>query len=328
MAKKSENRIVMIFRLFWDGIVLYCKNLDTFLKYMFFPVIGQILGVFLIFAANYIFIVNIGSWVKQNPVLDSLPLVFTLLIICVFPGFLVFCKAFFDYLVAMASLNSMVYVSRGNKMKNKPLDTKAHDDDLKKRLGKYVALLLLLSILTAVGLFPLFIIPFGVLSVYLCLVFQVFMLEETTSPMAAFKRSFDLVKTNFAITFLLLALSFALTYCLIPGVIVWAMEKGNLVQYLAIPVQNYLDVLPINQILDEFLASLTDMTPTALQVSYEIMSKVDISQFAPEITKMLISLIVTGFLLPLRCSWFTLLYKTFDFEKTEELRKADSKRGK
>lgn len=110
---------------------------------MLFPVFGMIAGATLIFTVNYFFIVNIPSLIKQYPILDNIPLVFTLLLICVFPGFLIFCKAFFDYIIAYASLNSMVYVSRGAKMKNKPLDTKTHDDVLKKRLGKYLVMLLI-----------------------------------------------------------------------------------------------------------------------------------------------------------------------------------------
>ena len=288
MAKKSENRITMIFRIFWEGIVLYCKYLDTFLKYMFFPVFGQLIGIFLIFTANYFFIINIPVLIKKYPLLDNLPLVFTLLIICVFPGFLIFCKAFFDYIIALTSLNSMIYVSRGDKMKNKSLDTKAHDDVLKKRLGKYIILLLIISILGLIGMFPLFIIPFGVLFVYFCLIFQVFMLEESTTPITVFKRSFELVKSNYAVTFLLLALSFALTYCFIPGIIIWAVEKGDLLQYLCIPVQKYLDILPINQMLDGVLASFSSILNNSFQISYDIKSMVNITQFAPEITKMMI----------------------------------------
>ena len=125
---------------------------------------------------------------------------------------------------------------------------------------------------------------------------------------------------------MLLALSFALTYCFIPGIIIWAVEKGDLLQYLCIPVQKYLDILPINQMLDGVLASFSSILNNSFQISYDIKSMVNITQFAPEITKMMISLIVTGFLLPLRCAWFTLLYKTFDFEKTDELRKQDAKK--
>lgn len=77
-----------------------------------------------------------------------------------------------------------------------------------------------------IGIFPLFIIPFGVICIYFCLIFQVFMLEESTTPINAFTRSFNLIKGNFLITFTLIALSFILTYWLLPDLFVWLFEKS------------------------------------------------------------------------------------------------------
>lgn len=339
MAKKSNNRILMTLQLFGDGIVWYCKYLDTFIKYMFFPVFGQIIGVFLIFAANYYFIVNIPKLVKQYPLLDNIPLVFTLLIICVAPGFLIFGKAFFDYLIAFTSINSMAYVSRGEKMKNKPLETKTYDDLLKKRLGKYIILLLLFSLLFIVGICPLLTVPYLILCVYLSLTFQVFMLEDSVSPIGAFKRSFYLVKTNFGITILLISLSFILTYWLIPNIFVFAFEKSKLIPYLSIPAQSYLDILPVKELFSTLIDSIINSAAslpqevnsqlTALQnTDLSLNSFINTSDLAQQIVKSIISASVIAFLLPLRCAWFTLLYKIFDTEKTEELRKNDSKKGK
>ena len=306
---------------------------------MFFPVFGQIIGLALIFTANYFFIVNIPSLIKQYPILDNIPLVFTLLLLCVAPGFLIFSKAFYDYLVAFGSLNSMVYVSRGDKMKNKPLDTKAHDDVLKKRIGKYILFLLLLTLLFTVGMFPLFLVPFAIVMVYFSLVFQVFMLEENVTPISVFQRSFHLVKTNFGITFLLLALSVGLTYWLLPNLILFGAEKGKIVYYLTIPIQKYIDILPVNDLVSVMWSNVLDKAGSIspdieaqisnLQgVKVNINNLVDTYKLANNIVQMSICGIVTAFLLPLRSAWFTLLYKTFDFEKTEELRKNDSKKGK
>ena len=326
MAKKSENRISMIFNIFKDGIVWYCKYMDVLLKYMLFPVFGQIIGLALIFTANYFFVVNIPHLIKQYPILDNIPLVFTLLLICVFPGFLVFCKAFYDYIIAMGSLNSMAYVSRGEKMKNKPLDPKTHDDVLKKRFGNYIVLILLISLLGLIGSFPLFIIPFAIVLVYLCLVFQVFMLEESTPPLAAFKRSFDLVKTNFGITSLLLGLSFVLTYVILPNLFVWAIDKANAIDFLAYPIHKYLEILPIQDIVNSSIASLTSGLPLDMPISINTDAAFNIHDIACSVVCSLIGFAVIGLLLPMRSCWFTLLYKTFDFEKGEELRKMDYKK--
>lgn len=300
--------------------------MDVLLKYMLFPVFGQIIGLALIFTANYFFVVNIPYLIKQYPILDNIPLVFTLLLICVFPGFLVFCKAFYDYIIAMGSLNSMAYVSRGEKMKNKPLDPKTHDDVLKKRLGNYIVLVLLISLLCLVGGFPLFIIPFAILCVYLSLVFQVFMLEESTPPLGAFKRSFDLVKTNFGITCLLLGLSFLLTYLILPNLIVWAFDKANAIDFFAYPIHKYLEILPIQDIVNSSIASLTSGLPLNMPISIDTNAAFNIHDTACSVVCGLIGLVVIGLLLPMRSCWFTLLYKTFDFEKGEELRKMDYKK--
>lgn len=326
MAKKSENRILMILNIFKDGVIWYCKYLDVLLKYMLFPVLGQILGLVLIFTANYFFVVNIPHLIKQYPILDNIPLVFTLLLICVFPGFLVFCKAFYDYIIAMGSLNSMAYVSRGEKMKSKPLDTKTHDDILKKRLGKYIILVLMFSLLALIGAFPLFIIPFAIVCVYLSLILQVFMLEESTPPLGAFRRSFDLVKTNFGITCLLLGLSGALTYWLLPNLIVWAFDKASAINYLAYPIFKYLEILPIDELVNSAVTTLTSGLPLNIPISVDVNSAFNIHDIACSVVRSLIGVSVIGLLLPMRSCWFTLLYKTLDFEKGEELRKTDYKK--
>lgn len=339
MAKKTTKRIFMIFKIFWEGITWYCKYLDTFVKYMFFPVVGQIIGVFVIFTANYYFIVNIPQLIKQYQLLDNIPLVFTLLILCVAPGFLIFAKAFFDYLIAFTAINSMVYVSRGDKMKNKPLDTKTHDDILKKRLGKYILLILLFSLFFIVGICPLLIVPFIILCVYFSLVFQVFMLEESVSPINAFKRSFYLVKTNFGITVLLLVLSYTLTYWLLPQIFIFGFEKAKAIPFLAYPVQSYLDILPIKEIcssfLDNAMTSVSNLPPeiasqinTLQTTNFRLNSFVNTAELSQNFVRLIIGASVTVFLLPIRCAWFTLLYKTFDTEKTEELRKNDLKKEK
>lgn len=326
MAKKSENRILMILNIFNDGVIWYCKYLDVLLKYMFFPVFGQILGLILIFTANYFFVVNIPHLIKQYPILDNIPLVFTLLLICVFPGFMVFCKAFYDYIIAMAALNLMVYVSRGEKMKKEPLDPKIHSDVLKNRLAKYIIFILILSVLLCIGSFPLLIIPFVIVLVYLSLIFQVFMLEESSTPLGVFKRSFELVKTNFGITCLLLGLSGLLTYWLLPNLIIWAFYKANAIDFLAYPIHKYLEILPVQELLNNFISTVTGGLPLEMPISININSLFNIHDIACNIVCFVIGVSVVGLLLPMRSCWFTLLYKTFDFEKGEELRKTDYKK--
>lgn len=335
MAKKSSNRFIMILRIFWEGIIIYCRNIDKFLLYMFFPVFGMLTGLFLIFTANYFYVINVPSMIRTFPVLDNIPLIFTISLICVFPGFLIFCKAFYDYIIALTALNSMVYVSRGEKIKNKQLDTKAHENILKKRTGKYLLLLLMFSILSLIGINPLLLIIYGVLCIYFILIFQVFMLEESVSPLGAFKRSFHLVKGNFLITSVLLSVSGLVTYLFLPAMFVWIVEKINIMPFLIYPVQQYINILPIEELINNFaqytttalsnnlLLSGVDSSSMATGIKAMVNSEV-IGKFIIELT---VTCIVIGMALPLRAAWFTLLYKIYDTEKTDELRKANSKKG-
>lgn len=324
MAKKSNNRFILVLNILWEGIVIYCKNLDTFLKYMFFPIIGQILGIFIIFAVNYLFVTNLPELIHKYPVFDNIPLVFTLLLISSFPGFMIFCKAFYDLIVAYGSLNSMVWISQGGKMKNKPLDTKAHDDVLKKRFASFVILWLLLAIITTLGIFPLFIVPFSFAVVFLVFVFQVFMLEDKISPIGAIKRSIYLVKGNYFPTLFLILLSAIITYYLIPSLFVFFSDEVNATKILATPVKTYIDVLAVPALVSAVENALSSVNISGYNISVPVKPLVEELLIGEAIVRTTIMVAVTGFLLPLRSAWFTLLYKTYDAEKTDELRKNEA----
>ena len=325
MAKKSNNRFILILNIFFEGISLYCRNLDTFIKYMFFPVLGQILGLFVIFAVNYLFVLHLREIISKYPVFDNILLFLTLLLICVAPGFMIFCKAFYDLIIAYGSLNSMVAVSRGGRMKNKPIDTKTHDNILKKRLVSYIFLWLILTLIILVGTFPLFVIIFGAAAIFLVFVFQVFMLEDV-SPFSAIKRSIHLVKGNYLATFFLVLLSVLLTYYLVPLLFVWLFEKTNALQYLVIPVNAYFDKLAVPAISTTVEKAIESVNLNGYNLSLSIKSVLDNLKLGNLIVEGIIMLSATLFLLPLRSAWFTLLYKTYDAEKTDELRRKEGKK--
>lgn len=329
MAKKTDSRFILTMKILWEGICIYLKYLPAFFKYMLFPVFGQLVGLALIFTVNYFFVINLPILIKSYPIFDNILFVFTILLICVFPGFLIFCKAFFDYMIAYPALNSMVYVSRGEKMKNHPLDTKTHTDIVKKRLGKYIVLLLLISILGLIGCIPLISIPIGILAVYFCLAFQVFMLEESVTPLGALKRSFYLVKGNFAMTSLLLVFSGLITYWLLPQLTVFVCEKINITNVLSYPVQKYIDILPIKEAYDNIIFSILNSLPLSASDFNDLKTNFifDSYAWAKDIVSVIVAGVATCMLLPLRCAWFTLIYKQFDIEKTEELRKIHIKKN-
>lgn len=325
MAKKSNNRFILILNIFFEGISLYCRNLDTFIKYMFFPVLGQILGLFVIFAINYLLVLHLPEIISKYPVFDNILLVLTLLLICVFPGFMIFCKAFYDLLIAYGSLNSMVAVSRGGRMRNKPLDTKTHDNILKKRLVSYIILWLILTLIILVGTFPLFIIVFGAVAVFLVFVFQVFMLEDV-SPISAIKRSIYLVKGNYLATSFLILLSVLLTYYTIPLLFVWLSAKINLTQYLALPVNAYINKLAVPAVTTAVENAIETVNLNGYNLSFSVKSFFDSLNLGNVIVEGIIMMSATLFLLPLRSAWFTLLYKTYDAEKTDDLRKKEGRK--
>ena len=323
--KKSNNRFILILNIFFEGISLYCRNLDTFIKYMFFPVLGQIFGLFIIFAINYLFVLHLPEIVSKYPVFDNILLTLTLLLICVAPGFMIFCKAFYDLIIAYGSLNSMVAVSRGGRMRNKPIDTKTHDNILKKRLVSYIFLWLILSVIVLIGTFPLFLIIFGAAAVFLVFVFQVFMLEDV-SPVSAIKRSIYLVKGNYLATTFLILLSVLLTYYIIPMLFVWLFEKINAVQYLVIPVNAYVNKLAVPAISTVVDNAIESVNLNGYNLSFSVKTLLDNLKIGNLIVEGIIMFAVTLYLLPLRSAWFTLLYKIYDAEKTDDLRRKEGRK--
>ena len=95
MAKiKSENTFVGVMNIFFNGLKLYFLNFEKFFKYMAFPILGQVLGIILIFSASYVFTVYVSDLTTKSPVFDNIPLVFLILALLTLPGFFVFCKAY------------------------------------------------------------------------------------------------------------------------------------------------------------------------------------------------------------------------------------------
>ena len=154
------------------------------------------------------------------------------------------------------------------------------------------------------------------------------MLEDKISPVGAIKRSIYLIKGNYWATFLLLALSFLITYYLVPSLIIWSFEKANLMHYLCIPVKTYIDVLAIPTITSAVDNAVSAISSADLNISFSIKQYLDQLLIAQSIVGAVIMTSATWFLLPLRSIWFTLLYKMYDSEKTDELRKNESKREK
>lgn len=260
---------------------------------MAFPVLGQIVGITLIFTASYIFTLHVSAFTNKSPVFDNIPLVFLMLLVLTLPGFFIFCKAFWDYLIALAALNSMASsLLEGGSLE----DTGMHAELIKRRAGSYILLLLFLTIIYLVLSLPVLWGLLAVVFVYLSLSFQVFALEEEKGAFDAIKSGISYVKFNFWKTALLLILLGITTYWLVPGLICWGFETGDLAGFFSYPVEQYIRLLPLN----DFNTILSQYNIPFTLKSYTI---------AKHIVLLAVSFAVTGFTLPLRSLCCTELYK-------------------
>ncbi len=290
---KTDSALKSVGKIFLNSTKLYFLNFEKFFKYIAFPILGQIVGISLIFFASYLFTIHISAFTTKSPVFDNIPLVFLVLILLTLPGFFIFCKAFWDYLIAMVALNSMA----SNLLEGGSLDdTGMHAELIKRRAGSYILFLLLLTIIYFILSIPILWGLLVIVFVYLSLSFQVFALEEEKSAFSAIKTSADLVKFNFLKTALLLILLGVATYWLLPGLICWGAEKGNILGFFSYPVEQYIKLLPLND-LNSMLSAFH--FPVELK-SYDI---------SKALTLGVVSFIVTGFTLPFRCLCCTGLFK-------------------
>jgi hypothetical protein len=308
-SKSGTNIFVIIFK----SLMIYIKNFLPLSRLMLFPVFGQIIGLFLIFYPTYLYkeyyLAKLsGDNLQQN-------LVFILLgsLFIVIPGFAVFLKAFWDYMVAMVSLNPMV--SDIEKKRNLD-DFKVYNSSVKLKTNNYVILLLLLSVLwLAVCIFPFFAFFLGlfinavfiapifllmalisvifsiILSVNLSLAFQIFAFESI-SPIEIIKKSWNLVKGNFWRTVFMGIVLLIATLFIVPGLIASIVEKSPLMDYLIHPFESYVNLFSKNPVFIEFLSNIK-MTSFGFSVTLALST---------------VGTIITAMMLPWGSASFTLLY--------------------
>ncbi len=234
MTKKSKTT----FGIFAESIGLYFSNFDKFLKYMTFPVLGQILGLGIVLVFLYFFTENMPKFIEKYPNLNDINTLIIFSIIITLPGLAIFCKAFWEYLKAYVAVNSML----DNMLKSgKVYDFKAHSQVAEKRVFQFIGLWFILGIFGLLAAFPLLWVIGGIVAVYLVLVFQVFTFEPKLSPIGCIKRSFNLIKGHFGSTFVLLILNGILTCFLIPQIFVKLSELSGFANWLSgvfLPIAN------------------------------------------------------------------------------------------
>lgn len=289
------NRSVWL--VFFEGIKIFALNIHKFMLYMAFPVLGQILGIFLIFGLTFWFTQNMQDIAAKYDALNNMSSMITLIVVSVIPGVLILIKAFWDYLVAFVALNSMTegYLNTG-----RVYDFKAHNSVATQKSFSFIAIWFLISVMTILGILPVFWIFAGLFFVYFILVFQVFTFENGLSPVGYFKRSMFLIKGKFGRTFLLMVILTIFTYVILVSGLGVLFDAFNWTNPLAKMFEAWAYTLPIDP-LEQY-----GVTPSVI---------------GTELVKQLIFFLAVGFSLPIRSICWTLWYNELASEDEPVVKK-------
>lgn len=289
------NRSVWL--IFFEGIKIFALNIHKFMLYMAFPILGQILGIFLIFGLTFWFTQNMQDIAAKYDALNNMSSMITLIVVSVIPGVLILIKAFWDYLVAFVALNSMTegYLNTG-----RVYDFKAHNSVATQKSFSFITIWFLISIMTILGILPVFWIFAGLFFVYFILVFQVFTFENGLSPVGYFKRSMFLIKGKFGRTFLLMAILTIFTYVILVSGLGVLFDAFNWTNPLAKMFEAWAYTLPIDP-LEQY-----GVTPSVI---------------GTELVKQLIFFLAIGFSLPIRSICWTLWYNELASEDEPVVKK-------
>lgn len=289
------NRSVWL--IFFEGIKIFALNIHKFMLYMAFPVLGQILGIFLIFGLTFWFTQNMQDIAARYDALNNMSSMITLIVVSVIPGVLILIKAFWDYLVAFVALNSMTegYLNTG-----RVYDFKAHNSVATQKSFSFITIWFLISVMTILGILPVFWIFAGLFFVYFILVFQVFTFENGLSPVGYFKRSMFLIKGKFGRTFLLMAILTIFTYVILVSGLGVLFDAFNWTNPLAKMFEAWAYTLPIDP-LEQY-----GVTPSVI---------------GTELVKQLIFFLAIGFSLPIRSICWTLWYNELASEDEPVVKK-------
>lgn len=289
------NRSVWL--IFFEGIKIFALNIHKFMLYMAFPVLGQILGIFLIFGLTFWFTQNMQDIAAKYDALNNMSSMITLIVVSVIPGVLILIKAFWNYLVAFVALNSMTegYLNTG-----RVYDFKAHNSVATQKSFSFITIWFLISVMTILGILPVFWIFAGLFFVYFILVFQVFTFENGLSPVGYFKRSMFLIKGKFGRTFLLMAILTIFTYVILVSGLGVLFDAFNWTNPLAKMFEAWAYTLPIDP-LEQY-----GVTPSVI---------------GTELVKQLIFFLAIGFSLPIRSICWTLWYNELASEDEPVVKK-------
>ena len=307
MTKKKKTPI----GIFAEAVKLYFSNFNQFVKYMTFPVLGQIAGIIITLTCVLIYSRNLPNLIERYKIFNDFnTLVLTSVLIAI-PGMIILLKAFWEYLVAYGAVNSML----DNMLKSgKVYDFNAHTELIKRRTASFVTLWLILGFFILLAYCPLLWIPAGVISIYLVLVFQTFTYEPELTPIGCIKQSFNLIKGHFGSTFLLMLFSGLICWALIPQIFNYIFDISGINKLLGLLIMPFVAELPISEINTIFI-----------QFSIPIIKNEDVAIFILNTT---IAQIFIQYTLPLRSILCGLWYKELNnlLPENKEKKKSSKKR--
>ena len=270
---------------------LYFSNFDKFLKYMTFPVLGQIAGLGLIFFITYFYTLNLPKLIAKYPNLNDFWTLVGISVLITLPGLAIFCKAFWDYLVAYGAVNSMV----GNMVKSgRVYDFDAHRELIHRRALPFIGLWFLFGIFSLIALCPLMWVLCGIFAIYFVLVFQVFTFEPEQSPLGCVRKSLLLIKGHFAQTLMLFTLIGLLTYYVIPQIILTGLNYTGITNGLSNSILPFVKLFPEIHLENYGISAITHLHVAVFTI------------------QIILSQILIQYTLPLRSILWSLWYKNLN----------------
>ena len=302
-----------IFAIIFKSLMLYIKNFLPLTRVTLFPVFGQLIGLILIFYPTYLYREQFLVKLSAQNLQQNLVFVLLGLILIVVPGFAIFMKAFWDYMIITASLNTMVsdIVKNGNLG-----NSNNHNNSVKLRTREYIILLFVLTLFwllllflpylvcipvaifsftLVMPVFSLMMLIYGIFTVVLSvnhsLIFQIFSFESK-STIEIIKKSWYLIKGNFWRTCFMGIILLAITWWFVPNFFSSIFEKSSLLGYSVLPFKAYVNLFSQNPIFVEFLtkAKLTTYT------------------LSENLALITVGIVISSMMLPLGSICFTLLY--------------------
>lgn len=308
MTKKNKTP----FGIFTESVGLYFSNFKNFVKFMSFPVWGQVIGLGIVFLCTYFYSKNLPFLIEKYAAFNNFHVLVLMSALVALPGMVIFTKAFWEYLVAYGAVNSML----DNMLKSgRVYDFSAHTELIKRRTGSFIGLWLLFGIFSLIAAIPFFWVPAAVLMVYFILIFQVFTFEPDLSPIGCFKKSFNLIKGHFGSTFILMALVGILTWIFIPQITNNIFDIAGINKFFSQLIMPFTEIIPLDE-LNTFLS----------QLQIPDIKGEDITMFVVTST---VAQIMIQYTLPLRSILFGMWYKELNDNtqpKAEKTKRKSSKR--